>query len=77
VLLLCSCSGQSLDWPAQIRERVLTLLVARPIEWYPVCKHIFREKKMKTVAEWLKKHPNVKARMFERNYKKQKWFQET
>jgi len=26
---------------------------------------------MKTVAEWVKKHPGVKARMFERNYKKQ------
>ena len=26
---------------------------------------------MKTVAEWLKKHPVVKARMFERNYKKE------
>jgi len=26
---------------------------------------------MKTVAEWLKKHPGVKARMFERNYKKE------
>lgn len=26
---------------------------------------------MNTVAEWLKKHPSVKTRMFERNYKKQ------
>ena len=26
---------------------------------------------MKTVAEWLEKHPGVKARMFERNYKKE------
>jgi hypothetical protein len=26
---------------------------------------------MKTVAEWLEKHPDVKARMFERNYKKE------
>lgn len=26
---------------------------------------------MKTVAEWLKKHPRVRARMFERNYKKE------
>jgi hypothetical protein len=26
---------------------------------------------MKTVAEWLKKHPGVKTRMFERNYKKE------
>ena len=26
---------------------------------------------MKTVAEWIMKHPDVKARMFERNYKKQ------
>jgi len=26
---------------------------------------------MKTVAEWIKKHPSVKARMFERNYKKE------
>lgn len=26
---------------------------------------------MRTVAEWIAKHPNVKARMFERNYKKE------
>jgi hypothetical protein len=26
---------------------------------------------MKRVAEWLEKHPSVKARMFERNYKKE------
>jgi hypothetical protein len=26
---------------------------------------------MRTVAEWLEKHPGVKARMFERNYKKE------
>jgi hypothetical protein len=26
---------------------------------------------MKTVAQWLEKHPGVKARMFERNYKKE------
>lgn len=26
---------------------------------------------MKTVAEWLEKHPRVKTRMFERNYKKE------
>jgi hypothetical protein len=26
---------------------------------------------MKTVAEWLEKHPGVKARMFEGNYKKE------
>jgi hypothetical protein len=26
---------------------------------------------MNTVAEWLEKHPGVKARMFERNYKKE------
>jgi hypothetical protein len=26
---------------------------------------------MRAVAEWLAKHPRVKARMFERNYKKQ------
>jgi hypothetical protein len=26
---------------------------------------------MKTVAEWLKKHPGVKAKIFERNYKKE------
>jgi hypothetical protein len=26
---------------------------------------------MKTVAEWQEKHPGVKARMFERNYKKE------
>jgi hypothetical protein len=26
---------------------------------------------MKTVAEWLEKHPGVKARMFERNYRKE------
>ena len=26
---------------------------------------------MKTVAEWLEKRPGVKARMFERNYKKE------
>jgi hypothetical protein len=26
---------------------------------------------MKTVAEWLEKHPGVKAGMFERNYKKE------
>src|SRR5882762_7631406 len=26
---------------------------------------------MKTVAEWLEKHPGVKARMFERNYKEE------
>jgi hypothetical protein len=26
---------------------------------------------MKTVAEWIKKHPGVKATMFERNYKKE------
>ena len=26
---------------------------------------------MRTLAEWLKEHPSVKARMFERNYKKQ------
>jgi hypothetical protein len=26
---------------------------------------------MKTVAEWLEKHPGVKVRMFERNYKKE------
>lgn len=26
---------------------------------------------MKTVAEWLEKHPRVKARMFERNYTKE------
>jgi hypothetical protein len=26
---------------------------------------------MKTVAEWLERHPGVKARMFERNYKKE------
>ena len=29
---------------------------------------------MKTVAEWLEKHPDVKARMFERNYKKESGF---
>ncbi len=29
---------------------------------------------MKTVAEWLEKHPGVKARMFERNYKRQSGF---
>jgi hypothetical protein len=26
---------------------------------------------MKTVAEWLEKHPGVRARMFEGNYKKE------
>jgi hypothetical protein len=26
---------------------------------------------MKPLAEWLKKHPDVKGRMFERNYKKE------
>jgi hypothetical protein len=26
---------------------------------------------MNTIAEWLEKHPDVKAGMFERNYKKQ------
>lgn len=26
---------------------------------------------MKTVAEWINKHPSVKTRMFERNYKKE------
>lgn len=26
---------------------------------------------MKTVAEWLQKHPRVKAQMFERNYKEE------
>ena len=26
---------------------------------------------MRTVAEWIEKHPDVKAQMFERNYKKQ------
>lgn len=26
---------------------------------------------METIAEWLEKHPSVKARMFERNYQKQ------
>jgi hypothetical protein len=26
---------------------------------------------MKTVAEWVEKHPSVTARMFDRNYKKQ------
>lgn len=26
---------------------------------------------MKTVADWLEKHPDVKAQMFERNYKKE------
>ncbi len=26
---------------------------------------------MKTVAEWLEKHPGAKAQMFERNYKKE------
>jgi len=30
-----------------------------------------RGNSMKTVAEWLRKHPGVKARMFERNYKKE------
>lgn len=29
------------------------------------------EARMKTVAEWIAKHPRVKARMFERNYRKQ------
>jgi hypothetical protein len=29
---------------------------------------------MKTVAEWIRKHPAVKARMFERNYKKETGF---
>jgi hypothetical protein len=27
---------------------------------------------MKTLPDWLKRHPNVKARMFERNYRKQR-----
>ena len=39
--------------------------------WQLTCSIVSRRAAMKTVAEWVKKHPRVKVRMFERNYKKQ------
>jgi len=43
----------------------------RNAAWYLACSVLSGGKNVKTVAEWIAKHPHVKARMFERNYKKQ------